>query len=68
MSTIIHEKWYHEGAPPVWVVECPACGKVYRILERQRFMCYCEKSEINIQEYKPSITGSTTGTNVDIKM
>lgn len=52
MSVIKIEKWYHEGAPPVWHVKCPICHLEYRILEAQRFMCYCGKNEINLEEYK----------------
>ncbi len=53
MSVIIIEKWYHEGAPPVWTVECPFCHRQYHILEHQRFQCDCQLgNEINLEEHK----------------
>jgi hypothetical protein len=53
MSVIKIEKWYHEGAPPVWTVQCPGCEREYRILEHQKFICDCLKNEINMEDYHP---------------
>ncbi len=44
------DKFYHEGAPPIYTIECNYCKKQYRILENQKFMCFCEKDEICIVE------------------
>ena len=53
MSVNIIEKWYHEGAPPIWKMECPGCKRIYHITEWQSFMCDCGKNQIDHEEYKP---------------
>jgi hypothetical protein len=44
----VFEKWYHEGAAPVWKVQCTTCDRIYHIMETQDFICDCLKEQINI--------------------
>ena len=40
-------KWYYEGAPPVWAVQCWKCERVYYIIpDIQGFKCDCRANEI----------------------
>lgn len=53
MSVIKLDRWYMEGAPPVYHVKCPFCDREYRITDWQNFPCMCGKNQINFEEYVP---------------
>jgi len=44
------EKFYHEGAPPIYTIECSSCKHQYKIMEQQKFICNCQKEEIYVVE------------------
>lgn len=63
MSVIKLEKWYMEGAPPVWHVLCSSCKREFHILESQAFRCPgCLRNMINMEEFVPQVEPTATVT------